>query len=326
MSYTAGKSFPSFKKNSRWFLPVSSNSTHSIITPVRCEPNNSVDRPDIIEKDDANDLNVLWHQRMGHLSARNLNRMMKFNAVLGIKPFNLKPIGICHPCSVAKSKHLPIKNASLNMVQEPGDVIVADLMGPLPLSMNNMKYILMIQDAFSRVVVSIPISDKSEAKFKLQQWITQFINVTSNTIKVIQTNNGSEFKNNTFSDFLKKKGIIHEFAMPYEHHQNGRIERTNRTISEMARTLLIASRLPAFLWPWAFRHATWIFNRSLHCDEEKTPFEILGKKKQSLELLWVFGAKSFIHNHNARKDLMSRVYTRYHLGLAFLDSGKEGDS
>ncbi|MBW0493093.1 hypothetical protein O181_032808 [Austropuccinia psidii MF-1] len=283
---------------------------------IQCDATSSVNHQDTAKEDKANDSNMLWHRRMGHLSTRNLNRMMKFNAASGIKTYNLKPIGICHPCSIAKSKHLPIHNESHNMVKKPGDVIVADLMGPLPLSMNNMKYILMIQDVFSRVVVSIPILDKSEAKSKLQHWITQFINVTDNTVKVIRTDNGSEFKNNTFGEFLKTKGIVHEFAMPYKHHQNGRIERTNRTISEMARTMLIASNLPTFLWPWAFRHATWIYNRSLHCDKEKTPFEILGKRKPSLELLRVFGAKSFIHNHNARKDLTSRAITGYHLGLA----------
>ncbi|MBW0476444.1 hypothetical protein O181_016159 [Austropuccinia psidii MF-1] len=203
---------------------------------------------------------MLWHQRMGHFSARNLNRMMKFNTASHIKSFNHKPIGICHPSSISKSKHLPIHNESPNMVKKPGDVIVADLMGPLPLSMSNMKYILMIQDVFSRVVVSIPILDRSEAKFKLQHWITQFINVTSNTAKVVWTDNGSEFKNNTFDEFPKTKGILHEFAMPYEHHQNGRIKRTNCTISEMARKMLIASNLPTFLWPWAFIHATCIYN------------------------------------------------------------------
>ncbi|MBW0526411.1 hypothetical protein O181_066126 [Austropuccinia psidii MF-1] len=80
--------------------------------------------------------------------------------------------------------------------------------------------------------------------------------------------------------------------------------------------MLILSNLPALLWPWAFRHATWIFNQSLHCDKEKTPFEILGNKKPSLDLLRVFRAKSFIHIHTSRKDLSSRAVVGYHLGLA----------
>ncbi|MBW0489545.1 hypothetical protein O181_029260 [Austropuccinia psidii MF-1] len=104
--------------------------------------------------------------------------------------------------------------------------------------------------------------------------------------------------------------------MPYEHHQNGRIERTNRTVSEMARTMLIASNLPSYLWPWAFRHAAWIYNRTLHADSEKTPFELLGNRRPSLEMLRIFGATSFIHDHNFKKDLSARAVTGYHLGIA----------
>ncbi|MBW0538413.1 hypothetical protein O181_078128 [Austropuccinia psidii MF-1] len=194
--------------------------------------------------------------------------------------------------------------------------MVVDLIGPLPESLNNMKHILMIQEVFSKVVVAIPIADKSEANFKLQHWMNQFINITNNKIKILQSNNGTEFKNHTLEQFLVSKGIIHEFSMPYEHHQNGRIKRTNRTISKMARTMLNASKLPPFLWPWAYRHAVWIFNQSLHTNDDKTPFELLGGKKLSLDLLQVFGATSFVYNHNFKKDLSAGEITGYHLGIA----------
>ncbi|MBW0494711.1 hypothetical protein O181_034426 [Austropuccinia psidii MF-1] len=174
----------------------------------------------------------------------------------------------------------------------------------------------MIQDGFSRVVVAIPLSDKTEAKSYLINWIKQFLNITSYKIKTIRTDNGTEFKNSIFNAFLVQNGIQHEYSMPYEHHQNGQIERTNRTISEMARTSLIAAKMPSFLWPWAFRHSVWIFNHSLHADNDKTPFEILGKKRPDLSLLWVFGAKSFIYNHNFRKDFSPRAITGYHVGIS----------
>ncbi|MBW0539771.1 hypothetical protein O181_079486 [Austropuccinia psidii MF-1] len=133
------------------------------------------------------------------------------------------------------------------MVQNPGDVIVADLIGPLPLSLDHKKYVLTIQDCFSRLTVAIPLMDKAEAKGKLQNWMIQFENFSGYTIKVIQTDNGSEFKNSIFEEFLRKNGIIHEYSVPYEHHQNGKIEWTNRTLSEIARTILVAANLPVNL-------------------------------------------------------------------------------
>ncbi|MBW0539131.1 hypothetical protein O181_078846 [Austropuccinia psidii MF-1] len=142
------------------------------------------------------------------------------------------------------------------------------------------------------------------------------MNITKHTIKVVRTDNGTEFKNNIFNDFLAQHGIIHEYSMPYEHHQNGRIERTNRTISEMARTSLIAARLPSFLWPWAFCHSVWIFNRYLHADSNRTPFEVLWKRHPDLSLLRVFGAKSYLYNHNFKKDFLPRATVGYHMGVS----------
>ncbi|MBW0555671.1 hypothetical protein O181_095386 [Austropuccinia psidii MF-1] len=258
----------------------------------------------------------LWHRQMGHLFIRNLNWLLKYNAADGITHSHFQSIGICHPCSVAKIKHFPVKNALRNLVKKAGDIIVVDLIGPFPVSLNQMKYVLMIQDVFSRVVVAIPILDKSEAKLKLQNWMIQFMNLTNNSIKILQSDNGAKFKNNVIDQFLISKGIIHELTMPYEHHQNGRIEQTNRTVSEMARTMLIASNLPSYLWPWAFRHAAWIYNCTLHTDNIKTPFELLGNWKPSLEMLRVFGATSFIHDDTFKKDLSARALTGYHLGIA----------
>ncbi|MBW0541448.1 hypothetical protein O181_081163 [Austropuccinia psidii MF-1] len=262
------------------------------------------------------DTSLLWHRRMGHLSLRNIKRLLKFKAADGIPSIKFDRIGICHPCSVAKSQHRPFQGISRQMVQGPGDVIIADLMGPLPPSLDRKKYVLTIQDCFSRLTVAIPLLDKTEAKVELQQWILQFMNTTGYKVKIVRTDNGSEFKNMIFNDFLKQQGILHEYSMPYEHHQNGKIERTNQTISEMARTSLNGANLPITLWPWAYRHAVWIFNRTLHADSTKTPYEIVAKRKPSLDMLKVFGSKAFLYTHNFRKGLSDRATVGFHLGVA----------
>ncbi|MBW0502546.1 hypothetical protein O181_042261 [Austropuccinia psidii MF-1] len=310
-------STPSFqintiKKNNQWIIPFSSSNDNNV--SITCLSLN--DPPVKSNGHSKDDTSMLWHRRIGHLSIRQLTRMLKSKAVLGIPNISFTDIKICHDCSLSKSQHSPVRTVSRRAINKPGDLTVADLMGPYESSLNHKKYILMIQDAFSRVVVAIALSDKTEAKTYFINWIKQFMNITTYKIKTVRTDNGTEFKNNVFNDFLIQNGIIHEYLMPYEHHQNGRIERTNRTISEMARTSLIAAKLPPFLWPWAFRHSVWIFNRSLHAESEKTPFEILGEKKPDLALLRVFGAKSFLYNHNFKKDFSPRATVGYHMGIS----------
>ncbi|MBW0511956.1 hypothetical protein O181_051671 [Austropuccinia psidii MF-1] len=253
---------------------------------------------------------------MRHLSIRNIRCLLKFNSVEGLHNTKLNDVGICHPCSISKSEHRPIQSPSRKNIQTTGDMILADLIGPLPLSIDKKRYALIIQDSFSRLTVFIPLHDKTEAQAHLKTWMLQFMNTMKITIKGLRTDNGTKFRNNATDEFLKEKGIVHEYSMPYEHHQNVKIEHTNRTISEIARTSLIAAGLPATVWPWAFKHAVWIFNQTLHADKKKTPYEIILGTKPSLVLLHIFGAKSYIHNHLFRKDMSPRGIKGYHMGVA----------
>ncbi|MBW0471732.1 hypothetical protein O181_011447 [Austropuccinia psidii MF-1] len=262
------------------------------------------------------DTSLLWHRHMGHLSIRNIKQLLQFKASDGIPAVKFDCIGICHPCSVAKSQHRPFQGISRQMVQGPGDIIIADLMGPLPPSLERKKYVLTIQDCFSRLTVAIPLLDKTGAKVELQQWILQFMNTMGYKVKIVRTDNGSEFKNIILDDFLKQQGILHEYLMPYEHHQNGKIERTNWTISEMARNSFNGANLPMTLWPWAYRHSVWIFNHTLHADSTKTPYEIVAKHKPSLDMLRVFGSKAFLYTHNFRKGFSDQATVGFHLGVA----------
>ncbi|MBW0532077.1 hypothetical protein O181_071792 [Austropuccinia psidii MF-1] len=211
-------------------------------------------------------IGILWHWQIGHLSLRNLKRLHKYNAVQGLPPVIHDDIPVCHGCSISKSNHHPISTPSCKHIKNPGDLIVAYLMGPLPISHDQMKYVLTIQDFHSRLTAVIPLRDKTKAKSQLINWITRFTTATSFHVKCIRTDNGSEFKNATLYTFLTQHGIAHETSIPYEHHQNGRIECTNQTILEIARTLLILVRIPVALWLFAFKHTAYIFNQMVHFD------------------------------------------------------------
>jgi transposase InsO family protein len=57
-------------------------------------------------------------------------------------------------------------------------------------------------------------------------------------VKNIRSDNGIEFKNTQVDNFLDEEGIKHEFSTTYTPQQNRVIERKNRTLIEMARTML----------------------------------------------------------------------------------------
>ena len=57
-------------------------------------------------------------------------------------------------------------------------------------------------------------------------------------MRAICNDNGTEFKNARFDTFCSDQGLEHQYGSPYTPQQNGVVERKNRTLVEMARTML----------------------------------------------------------------------------------------
>ncbi|XP_019240158.1 PREDICTED: uncharacterized protein LOC109220150 [Nicotiana attenuata] len=64
----------------------------------------------------------------------------------------------------------------------------------------------------------------------------------------IRSDHGTEFDNAKFDDFGNENGITHNFSSPITPQQNRVVERKNKTLEEMARTLLIDSGIAKNFW------------------------------------------------------------------------------
>ncbi|GJY45849.1 putative ribonuclease H-like domain-containing protein [Tanacetum coccineum] len=62
-------------------------------------------------------------------------------------------------------------------------------------------------------------------------------------VKIIRSDNGTEFKNKVIDDFCREKGIRREYSVARIPQQNGVAERRNRTLIEAARTISKAFRV-----------------------------------------------------------------------------------
>nr|CAD1827412.1 unnamed protein product [Ananas comosus var. bracteatus] len=81
-------------------------------------------------------------------------------------------------------------------------------------------------------------------------------------IKTLRTDRGGEFISNEFEAFCEAHGIFRQLTTSYTPQQNGVAERKNRTLVEMAKSMLKAKRLPNKFWAEAVSTATHILNRS----------------------------------------------------------------
>jgi transposase InsO family protein len=114
-------------------------------------------------------------------------------------------------------------------------------------------------------------------------------------IKKIIRDNGTEFKNSQIEGFLEEEGIKHEFSSPYTPQQNGVVERKNRTLLDMARTVLDEYKTSDRFWAEAINTAYYSINRLyLHRILKNTSYELLTGKKPNVSYFRVFGSKCLI--------------------------------
>ncbi|GJY12060.1 putative ribonuclease H-like domain-containing protein [Tanacetum coccineum] len=124
-----------------------------------------------------------------------------------------------------------------------------DLYGPMRVaSINGKKYILVIVDDYSRFTWVKFLASKDEAPDFIIKFLKKIQVRLNATVRNIRTDNGTEFVNQTLRSYYKSVSISHETSVACTPQQNCIVERRNRTLVEAARTMLIYTKAPLFLW------------------------------------------------------------------------------
>ena len=124
------------------------------------------------------------------------------------------------------------------------------------------------------------------------------LRISSILKRVIRTDNGTEYVNNKFANFLSVEGILHQTSCPDTPPQNGVAERKNRHLLEVAQSLMYTMNVPKFLWSEAVLTATYLINRvPSRVLQMKTPYEVLFGKNEFIVPLKVFGCTCFVRDH-----------------------------
>ncbi|GJX01291.1 retrovirus-related pol polyprotein from transposon TNT 1-94 [Tanacetum coccineum] len=146
-----------------------------------------------------------------------------------------------------------------------------DLCGPMWVqTINGKKYILVIMDDYSWFTWVKFLRSKDETPEVVTKFLKQIQLGLNKTVRYIRTDNGTEF--------------------------NGVIKRRNHTLVEAARTMIIYSKAPMFLWAEAVATACYTQNRSLiHTRHNKTPYELVHNKKPDFTFFGLCTIMETIH-------------------------------
>ncbi|GKB54535.1 putative ribonuclease H-like domain-containing protein [Tanacetum coccineum] len=220
----------------------------------------------------------LWHRRLGHINFKNMNKLVWGNFVRGLPSKIFENDHSCVACQKGKQHKASYEAKLVNSISKPLHMLHIDLFGPTNVkSLMKKSYCLVVTDNFK--------------------------NQLDHKVKVIRSDNGTEFKNSIMNQFCEMNGIKREFCIARTPQQNGVAERKNRTLIEAAKTMLVDSKLPTTFWAEAVNTACYVLNRvSVIKPHNKTPYELIRGRTPLIDFMKPFGC------------LVTILNTRDHLG------------
>nr|GEU52047.1 putative ribonuclease H-like domain-containing protein [Tanacetum cinerariifolium] len=240
----------------------------------------------------------LWHKRLEHINFKTINKLVKDNLVRGLPTKVFKNDNTCVACKKGKQHRASCKTKPASSVNQPLFRLYMDLFRPTFVkSLNKKSYCLVVTEDYSRVTWVFFLATKDETSLILKTFITGLENQLSLKVKVIRSDNRTEFKNSNLNQFCGMKGIKREFSVPRNPQQNSIAERKNRTLIEATRTMLADSLLPISFWAKAVNTACYVQNRVLVSKpHKKNPYELLHGRRPSIGFMRPFGCPVTILN------------------------------
>lgn len=241
-----------------------------------------------------------WHRRLGHPCHNVLMRMR--NTVLKDININEANRNTCIPCVKGKQHRLPFY-PSTNCTTQPLQIVHSDLCGPMQhTSYGGSRYFLTFIDDYTRKVFVYFLKGKDEVLNYFKDFKRYVENQTDLKIKTLRTDNGREYINVEFSNFLRQTGIKHETTVVFTPEQNGVAERYNRTIVEKARCMIFDANLDLNFWAEAVNTAVYLINLSpTKVLKNVTPNEAWSGIKPNVKHLRIFGCKAMAHIPKERR-------------------------
>nr|XP_043611507.1 uncharacterized protein LOC122583139 [Erigeron canadensis] len=202
--------------------------------------------------------------------------------------------------------------------ESEGELVHLDVWGPYKvIGRGGFGYFLTIVGDYSRVVWVYLLKSKDEVFANVVVFFNLLKNQFGKTIKTLRSDNGTEFINNSFVQFVETNGIVHRTFVAYSPQQNGIVERKHRHLLNLARSLMFQGGIPLSLWPECILTATYLINRlPSSVLLGKSPYELVFGHVPSLSHLRSFGCLVFAKTLNNFDNFSSRSIKCIMLGYS----------
>ncbi|GBL79926.1 Retrovirus-related Pol polyprotein from transposon TNT 1-94 [Araneus ventricosus] len=237
----------------------------------------------------------IWHERTGHINLKALCELTERGFIEKLDVANKEDF-FCEGCQYGRQYRFSFNPREYKATKQ-GKLIYSGICGPTSVqSVGGASYVILLKDDYSGFRTVNFLKHKNDALEAFQKFAQLCENKFSHKIKALRVDNGTEYINLHFSDFLNKKDIQLETTAPYTPQQNERSERGMRTTVGIARSITYSKELPLYLWAEAVNTAIYILNRTPASQApDSTLHELWTGKSTSLNHLRIFGSEAYMH-------------------------------
>ena len=183
-----------------------------------------------------------------------------------------------------KQRHAPLQ---IYTATAPMDRVAMDILGPLPITPRQNKYVLVVGDYFTKWTEAFPIPDMETAtiaRVLVNEFISRFGAPT-----YLHTDQGRSFESSLIKEICRLMGIVKTRTTPYHPQSDGMIERFNRTLLSMLRMAAVDDETN---WDLRIPCLMLAYRTSIHEATKHTPFSLMFGQEVQLPIDVMYGLPS----------------------------------
>jgi transposase InsO family protein len=254
-----------------------------------------------------------WHTALGHVNYDDIKKLA--TVTTGMTITQAKMNDPCMTCETNKFTRQPKTHDTPTITAtKPLERVHTDLCGPItPTSRDGHKYVINFIDEYSSMIFVYCLRSKDEAHIGLQKFLAD-VSPIGQPLE-LHSDNGGEYLSSHFQNILLDRGIKHTTTTPHSPYQNGKAERSWRSIMEMARCLLTESDLPKQYWSYSVRHTQYLRNRTYQRRTDSTAYELFTNRQPDMRTIHTFGSPCTFYNEGPKAKMDKRGLDGTYLGV-----------